>query len=425
MNAMGRDRAAILVAGGTGRRLGQPAGGKAAVVVGGRTLLQRVVDAVSESVTRLVIVRAAGQRLPSLRAAPVTAIDVIVDSQTGGGPLAAAVDGLRFCAQASQPPRCCLLAACDLPQLSPVLVQHLLATCEQTDAWVVPSVAGHLQPLLSAVPLPVLPLIEHYKASGRRDLRGLIDAVPSHVLEEGTLRGCDPLLASFLDIDTAEDLATIGRMGDMPPSTSAATFGFPPVVEQLLAAPDGSPRLPELGPGKPVEGHRQRLASLTIDQLCEGSHIEDATAARCCLAGLWLWNDFLEESHQISQGIETADGSYWHGIMHRREPDPGNAKYWFRRVGSHPVYPVLAAEADRLTGGAHFPACDGRWDPAAFIDWSLSVRSATVEEEQARQIAAMEWRLLFAECLRRACGVAPELSCAEDSFLKAADHRPR
>ncbi len=404
MNAMRGDHAAILVAGGAGTRLGRPADGKAAVIVGGRPLLQRVVDAVSESVRRLVIVRAAGQRLPALHAASGAAIEVIVDSQTGGGPLAAAIDGLRFLAKASRPPWCCLLAACDLPRLSPVVVQQLLATCEQTDAWVVPRVAGHLQPLLSAVPLAVLPLIEQYKGSGRRDLRGLIDAIPSHVLEEDAFRRCDPSLGSFLDIDTAEDLATIGSMNDMPPPSAAAAFGFPPVVQQLLAAPDGSPRLPELGPGKPVEGHRQRLASLTIDELCAGHRIKDAAAARCCLAGLWLWNDFLEESHQISQGIETADGSYWHGIMHRREPDPGNAKYWFRRVGSHPVYPVLAAEADRLTGGAYFPACAGRWDPAAFIDWSLSVRSATVEEETARQIAATEWRLLFAECLRQACG---------------------
>lgn len=404
MNAMRGNHAAILVAGGAGRRLGNPAGGKAAVDVGGRPLLQRVVDAVTESVTRLVIVRAAGQQLPALRASSGVAVDVIVDSQTDAGPLAAAVDGLRFLVKVSEPPRCCLLAACDLPQLSPVVVRHLLTACEQTDAWVVPRVAGHLQPLLSAVPLAVLPLIEQHTGSGRRDLRGLIDAIPSHVLEEDALRRCDPSLASFLDIDTAEDLATIARMNDTPSPSADATFGFPQVVEQFLAAPDGSPRLPELGPGKPVEGHRQRLASLTIDELCAGYRIQDAAAAHCCLAGLWLWNDFLEESHQISQGIETADGSFWHGIMHRREPDPGNAKYWFHRVGDHPVFPQLAAEAARLADGVRSPMRADRWGPAAFIDWSCSVSPGSAEEQLVREIAAVEWRLLFAACLRKACG---------------------
>ena len=62
-------------------------------------------------------------------------------------------------------------------------------------------------------------------------------------------------------------------------------------------------------------------------------------------SGLLLWNDALDASHIISQSIESRTGSYWHGIMHRREPDYSNAKYWFRRVGVHPTYPVLRERA--------------------------------------------------------------------------------
>lgn len=51
-------------------------------------------------------------------------------------------------------------------------------------------------------------------------------------------------------------------------------------------------------------------------------------------AGLLLWNGDLDASHTISQHIEDITGSYWHGIMHRMEPDYSNAKYWFRKVGS-------------------------------------------------------------------------------------------
>ena len=52
--------------------------------------------------------------------------------------------------------------------------------------------------------------------------------------------------------------------------------------------------------------------------------------AACCLAGVWLLHDYLDESHTISQRIDTPSGSFWHGIMHRREGDFSNAKYWFR-----------------------------------------------------------------------------------------------
>ncbi|MEM6561275.1 MAG: hypothetical protein AAF656_06725, partial [Planctomycetota bacterium] len=45
----------------------------------------------------------------------------------------------------------------------------------------------------------------------------------------------------------------------------------------------------------------------------------DAEAASAALAGLWLWHDFLDESHTISQGIDNQTGAFWHMIMHRRE----------------------------------------------------------------------------------------------------------
>jgi hypothetical protein len=53
---------------------------------------------------------------------------------------------------------------------------------------------------------------------------------------------------------------------------------------------------------------------------------------------LHLLNDDLPRSHAIAQAQEGERSfDYLHAIVHRREGDYGNAKYWFGRVASHPV----------------------------------------------------------------------------------------
>jgi len=75
-------------------------------------------------------------------------------------------------------------------------------------------------------------------------------------------------------------------------------------------------------------------------------------------------------SAQDRSGSQYAGGQLLDGILHRQEPNPGNAAYWFRRVGKHPVFPSLKDEARRLrfdTGT--------EWNPFEFIDFA-SVRGS-------------------------------------------------
>lgn len=186
----------------------------------------------------------------------------------------------------------------------------------------------------------------------------------------------------------------------------ASSYG--PVFDELIPAD----RVCDLGPGRPNDAQRRALHELTIANAFAGQRIVDSNAARCCLAGIWLLHDFLDESHTISQEIETTDGSYWHGVMHRREPDYGNSKYWFRRVGEHAVFPQLLTAAQKMiaTEGAQDAiareiAQANRWDPDRFIDWCEELaRGKAKLRALAEKIAQAEWRLLFADCYARAIG---------------------
>jgi hypothetical protein len=166
-----------------------------------------------------------------------------------------------------------------------------------------------------------------------------------------------------------------------------------------LAALWAVPRLPELGPGEPNLPARAALTALRIDDLFPV--VRDRETALGCLSGLWLYHDFLDESHTISQDLPGWVGSYWHGIMHRREPDAGNAKYWFRRVQLNPVFETLAADAAELG----LPDGSGTWDPFAFVDRCERERGTrSVGETLCRRVQLREMQMLFDYCFRKATG---------------------
>jgi hypothetical protein len=176
-------------------------------------------------------------------------------------------------------------------------------------------------------------------------------------------------------------------IGDMEP--------FGPTVASLL----GEPRVMGLTFGRPNRNARTALKAATIETVFTGRQIKDLTMARAVLAGLWLYHDFMEESHEISQEIETPTGSFWHGILHRREPDYDNARYWFRRVGHHPVYAALHAHAARI---AH----ESQWDPFTFIEVCRNAAGTGGDlEEACRQVQVVEWWALFKFSYTSALGV--------------------
>lgn len=177
------------------------------------------------------------------------------------------------------------------------------------------------------------------------------------------------------------------------------TYG--PDVAALLALDTNGQRLMPLASGTCSSPRALTLLrTQTAAQLFPKSRAPEAA-----LSGLYLYFSCLDESHKISQDIQTADGSFWHGILHRQEPDPGNAGYWFRRVGAHPIFPALRNAAQQIA--SNYPkaelAVPPKWDPLQFIDWCEDARQqpGSPLEKAALEIQREEWQLLFDYC---ACG---------------------
>ena len=64
-----------------------------------------------------------------------------------------------------------------------------------------------------------------------------------------------------------------------------------------------------------------------------------------------LWYDARgdwEQAHNIAQDVHSADGSWIHAYLHRKEGDLGNAAYWYRRAGRPVAEGALQEEWGRI-----------------------------------------------------------------------------
>ncbi|HTD85009.1 MAG TPA: hypothetical protein VK850_00400 [Candidatus Binatia bacterium] len=145
-----------------------------------------------------------------------------------------------------------------------------------------------------------------------------------------------------------------------------------PEIEKLLATPEP----PELGPG-PRKG--------VLPEKALNAELDKTGASELARAAVLVWHDHLDSAHKIVQDIETPDGSYIHAIIHRREPDYSNSKYWFRRVGDHVCFAELSI------------ALRQKWDPLAFVD--ACERHDEKTEPRLREIQGTELRLLIEHLL--------------------------
>ena len=141
-----------------------------------------------------------------------------------------------------------------------------------------------------------------------------------------------------------------------------------------------------------------------------GGTIESSDMAQVARAGLLLAAGGWDEAHRIVQELDTPEAQYWHAIVHRREPDSSNAKYWFRQVGHHPVMDQLLS----ILSGPGGPdkaivqrfIKSGKWDSFKYVDMCMACQEDTQKKllPILLDIQQKEFTSLLDFCIQQALG---------------------
>lgn len=171
------------------------------------------------------------------------------------------------------------------------------------------------------------------------------------------------------------------------------------VTKQEIQKLFESSQTPDLGPG-PRPGIQPQAELNKCLQIALGNSDARQESRELIQALVLLWHDHLDAAHELAQAIPSSNGSFIHGIMHRREPDYGNAAYWFRRVGKHPAFDGIAERAlktlEAADGALAKRLIPGRqWDPFAFITACEEATAHGAPREPLRKLQAIETLVLL------------------------------
>lgn len=168
-----------------------------------------------------------------------------------------------------------------------------------------------------------------------------------------------------------------------------------------------TPEAPGLGCGPRERVTAADVLNDELSGLCRERSVPPARE-ELLRALVLLWHDHLDATHRIVQEIDECDGSFLHAMMHRREGDYWNSKYWFRRAGKHPITDDLSIQAGSVLQPLGRPDLlktllpNGKWDPAGFVDQCQ--QAATLETTAPHyQLLCSLQKLEFEHILQHLC----------------------
>jgi len=190
----------IVLAGGKSLRLGR---NKALEEIGGRRLIELVMERLAPLGNDIIVVTSSRSQLPDL------GVKMVTDSYPGKGNLVGIYSGLK---EISSPHA--LVVGCDMPLLNVALLRHLTELSTGFDV-VIPRVGDELEPLHAVYSKNCLAPIEATLGEGKLRITDFFPAVKVRYVESVEIDRFDPRHLSFFNINSEADLkraqSLIGR----------------------------------------------------------------------------------------------------------------------------------------------------------------------------------------------------------------------
>ena len=182
---------AIILAGGKSSRLGRD---KALEKIGGKYLIERVIDSLSELGDDIIVVTAAPDQLPGLN------IEKVIDTYPHTGAKVGLCTGINAATSFYS-----LVVACDMPFLNINLLRYLLDATPGFDA-VIPRIGDRIEPLHAVYSKNCIPLLDEQLRKGQLKISDLLNEINVRYVEAEEIERYDPRHLSLFNINSEADL---------------------------------------------------------------------------------------------------------------------------------------------------------------------------------------------------------------------------
>ena len=194
------DVTGIILAGGKSLRFGR---NKALEVIGGETLVARVIKHLAPVTNRIVVVTNGDNNSFS----NIKSIEVTADIYPAKGPLGGIYTGLSTSKTTKN-----IVVACDMPFLNTVLLQHMVGLLPGFDAVIPRWTNNQIEPLHGIYSTNCLRIMKNHLENNRLSISDYLNQIRVLYFDEREFKQYDPQFLSFFNVNNQADIDRLNKI---------------------------------------------------------------------------------------------------------------------------------------------------------------------------------------------------------------------